>query len=378
MMIIGTPLETHRHEHRVGLTPFGVAQLVQLGHTVIIEQNAGLTAQFTDEDYVRAGAQIVFSSEEVYKRSDMVCCVGTLTTDEMDLLKPGLIICAFHHLAVMPRENVRRLMDLKTTLVGYEVIRNQLGDLPVLFPMSSLAGRMSIHLAAHYLQNSAGGRGILIGNVPGIPPATVLVLGAGTVGDAAARQAVASGAHVIVLDSRLDKLKLLSREFPGQVVTVVGGLTRLEHYTSIADVVIGAVLVPGGRTPYLVTEEMVKAMKTGSVIIDVAIDQGGCVETSRPTTLDNPTYQMHGVVHFCVPNMTANIARTGSRALANGALPYLLELAARPIDDLLWTETGLADGIYLYKGELVNEDVAGALGISSTPLGELLGEEAGS
>ncbi len=371
-MIIGVPKETHRHEHRVGLTPFAVARLTEEGHSIFVEKEAGLAAHFSDRDFANAGAKIVYSAEEAYQRADLVCRVGLLTADELPLLKPGSVIAAFHHLAVAPKALVDRLMALETTLIGYEIIRDRNGDLPVLFPFSEMAGQMAVHIAAHYLQNGAGGRGILLGNVPGVPPPTVLILGAGTVGRVSARQALALGAHVIMLDTDISKLRAVNRTFNGRVVTVVGGLDRLEKYTSIADVLIGAILIPGGRPPLLVTESMVKAMKPGSVIIDVSIDQGGCVETSRPTGLEAPTFTAHGVVHYCVPNMTANIARTASRALASAALPYLIELTGRGVNQALRDDPGLAEGVYLYRGKMVQEVVGATLGISTASLPVLL------
>jgi alanine dehydrogenase len=371
-MIIGVPREIHSHEHRVGLTPSAAARLIRQGQTVFVEKEAGLTAHFSDRDYQKAGAQIVYDTEEVYKRADIVCRVSMLQPQELDLLKPGTILCGFLHLAVATRETVTRLMDLNATLIGYEIIRDLQGKLPVLVPFSEMAGQMVVHIAAHYLQNEVGGRGVLIGNVTGVPPATILVLGAGTVGSNAARLALASGAHVIVFDADLAKLRTLNRELGHQVATVVGGLDHLERYTSIADVVIGAVLIPGFRAPFVFSEEMVKAMKPGSVIIDVSIDQGGCVETSRPTTLDRPTFVVHNVVHYCVPNMTANIARTASRALANAAMPYLDELACRGLETVLRDDRGLAAGVYMYKGKMVKEGVGATLDLPAAPLERLL------
>jgi len=372
-MVIGTPRETHRHEHRVGLTPFGVGRLARLGHTVLVEKDAGLTARFTDQDFERAGAQIVYGSEEVYGRSDVVCRVGQLSPDEIGFLKPGSAICGFHHLAVMSGADVKRLMDLEATLIGYEVIRDEAGDLPVLIPMSEMAGQMAINVAAHLLQNESGGRGILMGSVPGVPPPTVLILGAGAVGRAAARHALAAGAHVIVLDAELRKLRLVTREFSGQAVTVVAAVERLGRYTAIADVVVGGVLIPGARAPFVVTETMVRTMKPGSVIVDVSIDQGGCVETSRPTTLLDPTFVVHDVVHYCVPNMTANVARTASRALATAAMPYVMPLAEQGVDDALRADRGLAAGVYLYRGKMVNAPVGETLGIGVSDLAAELG-----
>jgi alanine dehydrogenase len=371
-MIIGVPKEIHRHEHRVGLTPFAAARLIQEGHTVQVEKGAGLTAHFSDRDYEVAGAQIVYDTEEVYKRADLISRVSVISPKELELLKPGAIICGFLHLAVVSKEIAARLMDLQATLIGYEIIRDDKGRLPVLVPFSEMAGQMSVHIAAHYLQNEVGGRGVLIGNVTGVPPATVVVLGAGTVGSTAARQALATGAHVIIIDENLGKLRALNREFSGHAVTIMGGLDKLEKYTSITDVLIGSVLIPGARAPFLVTEEMVKTMKPGSVIIDVSIDQGGCVETSRPTTLDRPTFVVHDIVHYCVPNMTANIARTSSRALSNAAFSYILELSGHGLEGALRTNPGLAAGVYMYRGKMVNEEAGATLGVPATPLHHLM------
>jgi alanine dehydrogenase len=375
-MQIGVPRESHRLEHRVGLTPHAVARLTREGHTVFVEKAAGLAARFSDREYEAAGAGIVYSGEEAYKRADIVCRVGVLSAEESDLLKPGLIICAFHHLAVTPREQVERLMRLGTTIIGYEIIRDRHGDRPILAAMSEMAGQMAVHIAAHHLQNEAGGRGILLGNVPGVAPPTVLILGAGSAGRSAARQALATGAHVIVVDEDLVKLRALSREFAGQVVTAVAGMAQLERFTAIADVLIGAVLIPGAHSPILVTERMVSGMKPGSVIVDLSIDQGGCVETSRPTTLDSPTFVVHDVVHYCVPNMTANIARTASRALANAVLPTLRDLLSKGLDGALRDDPGLAAGVYLYRGRMVNEEAGATLGIPSAPLDPLIRGEA--
>ena len=373
-MLIGVPREIHQHEHRVGLTPFGVSRLVQQGHTVYVEHRSGEAAHFTDRHYEKAGAQLVYNPEEAYKRADLVCRVGVLAPEEIHLLRSEQVICGFHHLAVAPREHVERLIEMKATLIGYEIIRDADGDLPVLHPFSEMAGQTAVHLAAHYLQIEPGGRGVVMGNVPGVPPPTVLILGAGTVGRTAARLALANGAHVIVLDADVRKLRTVNDELGPQVVTVMATLERLARYTRIADVVIGAVLIPGERAPFLVTEPMVRAMKPGSVIIDVSIDQGGCVETSRPTTPDQPTFVVHDVVHFCVPNMTANVARTASRALANAALPLIVELAGRGLDPALRENPGLAEGVFLYRGKLVSRRVGEAFGIPTTTLQEAMSE----
>lgn len=375
-MIIGVPREIHRLEHRVGLTPFAVSQLTAEGHTVYVEKGAGLKAHFTDRDFEEAGAHIVYGPEEPYHRSDMVCRVSRPSTSELDLLKPGGVIMAFHHIAVLPRENVDRFMELGVTLIGYELIKDNTGDFPVLNPFSEMAGQMAIPLASHYLQAEKGGRGILIGNVPGVPPATVLIIGAGTVGTAAARSALGDGAHVLVVDEDMGQLRALSRELIGRVVTAMATEERLARYSEIADVVIGAVLDPGERAPSLITEEMVRRMKPGSVILDISIDQGGCVETSRPTTLDQPTFMQHGVVHYCVPNMTANVPRTGSRVLTNAALPYVKALAEQGVVGALQADPSLAGAVYLYEGTMVRMRLGRDLGLDPAPLPDVLDGEA--
>lgn len=374
-MVVGVPKETTRHEHRVGLNPFGIARLTDCGHEVYVERGAGKAAHFSDEDYTDAGARIVYDAEEIYKRADLVCRFGALTPEEIPLLREDSVICSFHHLAVAPREIVQALMERKATLIGYEIIRGTDGDLPALLPLSELAGQMAVDTAAGLLRFEAGGRGILLGSAPGLPPATVVILGAGAVGTAAARHAVVRGAHVILIDTDIHKLRRAGRELGNQVITAVGGMARLERYTAIADVLIGAVLIPGARSPLLVTEGMVRAMKPGSVIIDVSIDQGGCIETSRPTTLDEPTFRTHNVVHYCVPNMTSDIPRTASRAMSDGALPFILEIAERGIREALLADPGLAGGTYLYKGKMVNARAGEALGFSSVSLADLLNKE---
>lgn len=372
-MVIGVPRETHHDEHRVGLTPFLVKRLTEQGASILVERDAGQSARFVDKDYERSGAQIVYSAEEIYRRSDVVCRIGALTDEEISFLEPGRTVCAFHHLAVASRERAERLMKLRTTLIGYEIIRDENGNLPVLFPMSEMAGQLAIHLAAHYLQNECGGRGILLGHMPGVPPPTVLVLGAGTAGTVAARQAQKNGCHVIVIDADLERLRRLDREVGAGVVTVVAGTDRLEKFTALADVLIGAVLIPGERAPFLVTESMVESMKSGSVIIDLSIDQGGCVATSRPTSLRDPVFLRSGVLHYCVPNMTANIARTASRAVAGALLPYLEPIAAKGVIPALRSNQGLAKGAYMISGHMVHARVAQTLGVPVMPLSEALG-----
>jgi len=371
-MIVGIPKESHRHEHRVGLTPYAVRWLTGTGREVVVERGAGVAARFTDREFEEAGARIVYSSEEAYRRADVVCRVGPLSPDELDLLDQGTTICAFHHLSVAPRTTIDRLREREISAIGYELIEDPPGHRPLLVPFSEMAGQMAVYVAAHHLENLAGGRGILLGAVPGIAPPTVLILGAGTVGRTAARRALAIGAHVIVLDEDLEKLRKLNRELSGNLVTQLAAPDRLAQYTAIADVVIGAVLIPGARAPFLVTEDMVRRMRAGSVIVDISIDQGGCIETSRPTTPDHPTFVVHDVVHYCVPNMTANVARTASRALADSVRIHLRALFEFGLDEALEREPGLASGVYLYRGTPVHEALATAIGVPATPLADLL------
>lgn len=367
-MWIGVPKETRRHEHRVGLSPSAVARLAERGHDIVIEQGAGAGAHFPDAAYEAAGARIVYRPEEVFGRAELVCRIGPMADEELEWLRPRAIVCGFQHLVVGRRSTVERLLELEATVVAWEMVTDADGSLPVLVPFSEMAGRMAVHLAAQLLQTEEGGRGILLGNVPGVPPPTVLILGAGTAGRAAAAQAVSAGAHVIVFDADPRQIRRTHEALGGQVHTAQTGLDRLERLTAITDVVIGAVLVPGARTPWVLTEEMVRGMRKGSVIVDLSIDQGGCVATSRPTDLASPTYEVEGVVHHCVPNLTANVPRTASRAFANAAMPYLTALTSEGLASAIRTESGLAAGVCLHRGRVVSEPVAGALGLDWTPL----------
>ncbi|MFC1529189.1 alanine dehydrogenase [Gemmatimonadota bacterium] len=371
-MDIGIPKEFNRHEHRVGLTPRAVSHLTENGHSVIVERSAGDAAFFEDGRYEAAGAQIVYHPEEVYKRADVVCKVGSILTENLDLLKKGSIICAFQHLAVYPKEKIERLMELKATVIGYEIVRDVEGRIPVKTPFSEMAGQMAVHLAAHYLQTEEGGRGILMGSVPGVPPPTVLVLGGGTVGRTAAGVAHQNGAHVVVLDIDMEQLREINNMFRGQVVTALSTRDNLRYFTQIADVMIGAVLVPGERPEKIVTEQMVMKMRSGSVIVDLAIDQGGCIETSRPTSIDDPTYNVHGVVHYCVPNLTSNMARTASRALADAALPYVSTIADLGLKTAVCEDPGIGAGTYLYQGKMVHEVTGEAFDIPASPIEDCL------
>jgi len=372
-MNIGVPLETHGQEHRVGLNPHGVDRLQRHGFDVFVQHGAGADSHFTDEDFTDAGAIIVFSAEEAYQRGEIVCRISALSEDEVDYIRPGSTICGFHHLAVRPKKMVEALAEKEVTMLGWEIVENDIGRRPILTTFSEIAGHLAVHTAAYLLEFDQGGRGIVLGMMPGITPATVVVLGAGTLGRTAANLLSGLGAQVIVLDRELARLRELSEMTSGRIITAVASHRDVSRFTAIADVVIGAVLVPGGRAPFIVTEKMVKNMKEGSVILDLSIDQGGCVETSRPTHPMSPTYKVHGVTHYCVPNMTANVPRDASRALTLSAIPYVLEMASEGPDAALRADPGLAKGLYMYRGRIVNEQAATALDLPYTPLESVLG-----
>lgn len=371
-MIIGVPKDRLPHENRVGLTPLGVSRLTGAGHEVYVEHDAGAGGRFSDEDYRAAGGRIAYEPDEVTMRPDLICRVGSMTLEEARRLRPGVTVAGFLHLAVAPVELVRELEARKVSVIGYEIVEDHHGHRPVLTALSEIAGQMAVHLAAHLLLSESGGRGIILGGGPGIPPATVVILGAGTVGRTAAGLALACGAHVVLLDAEVERLRDALAHLPTGTVTAVGSPAQVASFTSVADVLIGAVLIPGGRAPYLVTSEMVRKMRPGSIILDLSIDQGGCVETSRPTTVDRPTFKVGEVTHYCVPNMTANVPRTASRALALAALPYLTCIAEHGVEGALQGDAGLARGVYMYQGRMVNEPASRALGLEATPLEDLL------
>jgi alanine dehydrogenase len=371
-MIIGVPREKHGNEHRVGLSPFAVSRLCGLGHAVLVEQGAGAHAHFRDADYQNAGARIVYSGEEVLRRSDVVCAVERLKADEAEMVQRGAVVCGFQHLAVAATNFIKTLAEREVTCIGYELVEGEDGELPIRLPFSEMAGHMVLQVAARYLSIDEGGRGILLGSIPTVAPPTVLILGAGAAGHAAARHAVTAGAHTIVIDHDVAKLRYVHEETGGRAVTIVADSERLEKYTAIADIVIGAVHIPGGRAPFLVSRAMVRGMKPGSVIVDLSIDQGGCVETSRPTTLADPVFVAEGVTHYCVPNMTAGVARTASRALASAVLPYLVEIVELGLESALRRDRGLARGACIIRGQVVHPRIAAALGVEPASLDTLL------
>jgi alanine dehydrogenase len=356
-MIIGVPKETKTDEYRVGLLPVGAHLLSSDGHTVLIEQEAGLGSGFTDQQYSAAGAKIVQSAEEIYASAEMIVKVKEPQPDEIAALREKQAVFCYFHFAAS-RELTVACLEAGITAVAYETLRDAQGGLPLLTPMSEVAGKMSVHEGAKYLERPMMGRGILLGGVPGVAPANVLILGGGVVGTNAARIAAGMGANVTIMDINLDRLRYLDEIMPANVTTIYSDPHAVENYAVHADLVIGAVLIPGGRAPVLIERPLLKKMKTGSVIVDVCIDQGGCIETSRPTTHHEPTYVVDGVVHYCVTNIPGAVSRTSSQALCNATLPYVRQLASLGADAFAAVEAGHAAAVNLRDHRLVNDAVS--------------------
>jgi alanine dehydrogenase len=368
-MHIGVPRERHVDEHRVGLTPAGVELLTAAGHVCSVESDAGRGAGFSSVDYERAGGRIVYSPEEAHGRADLVFRVGPVTEDEAAWLQPGAIIAGFLHLAARGRAVVEALLAKRITAIAYETIQHD-GALPVLTPLSQVAGRMVPQVAARLLQNDHGGKGILLGGVPGVPPAEVVIIGGGTLGAAAAHSFLGIGATVYLLDRDLSRLQHIDEACAGgrRPIMMVSHPFNIRKAVRFADVLVGAVLVPGTRTPIVVTREMVASMKPRSVILDIAIDQGGCVETSRPTTHRDPTFVEEGMIHYCVPNMTSVVARTATHAFNNAMWPFMWEVARAGLNDALASMPALKQGIATHGGHVVNAALAAHLGVHEVTL----------
>lgn len=371
-MLIGTPKEIKVHEYRVGLTPAGVKELRAHGHQVLIQSSAGIGIGLSDEAYRNAGAEIVDTAQEVFARAEMIIKVKEPQPIECRMLRPGQVLFTYLHLAPDP-EQTRALIDSGCVAIAYETVTDARGGLPLLAPMSEVAGRMSIQAGAHAMEKAQGGNGVLLGGVPGVAPADVLVIGGGVVGYNAARIAVGMGAHVTILDRSLPRLNYLDSLFDGRLNTIYSTVDALEHYTAHADLVIGAVLVPGAAAPKLVTRRHLRAMKPGAVVVDVAIDQGGCFETSRPTTHQNPTYVEEGVVHYCVANMPGGVARTSTFALTNATMPFAVALADKGYRKALLDDPHLLAGLNVHAGRLTYQAVAEALALPYQPALEALG-----
>jgi len=360
-MKIGVPKEIKNHEYRVGLTPSSARELISHGHQVLVETNAGAAIGFDDAEYQAAGAEIADKPETVFAKADMIVKVKEPQPNECRMLREGQILFTYLHLAPDP-EQARLLMESGASCIAYETVTDNNGGLPLLAPMSEVAGRLSIQAAAHHLEKARGGSGVLLGGVPGVEPAKVVVIGGGVVGINAAQMAVGMGADVTILDKSLNRLRELSEIFGSRLKTVYSTVDSISKLAETADVIIGGVLIPGAAAPKLITKEHLKTMKTGSVIVDVAIDQGGCFETSKATTHDNPSFVVDGVVHYCVANMPGAVARTSTQALNNATLPFAINLANKGLKQALADDAHLANGLNVYQGEITNGPVAEALG----------------
>jgi alanine dehydrogenase len=357
-MIIGIPKEIKDNENRVAITPAGVSVLAKAGHVVYIETNAGAGSGISDDEYTKAGAVIKNKAAEVFKAAEMIIKVKEPEGPELDLLQENQILFTYLHLAPVP-QLTRKLQQKKIKAVAYETVELASGSLPLLTPMSEVAGRMAIQIGANCLEKHNGGSGVLLGGVPGVDPGYVVILGGGVVGTQAARIAVGLGASVVIIARNIERMRQLDEIFNGRVKTIMSNEYNISKEVRRADLLVGAVLVHGGRTPILVTEEMVKSMKPGSVIVDVAIDQGGCIETcDHPTTHSNPTYVRHGVTHYAVANMPGAVARTSTFALTNATLSYALEMANKGFEQAVLDNPALYKGVNLYRGEVVHPGVA--------------------
>ncbi len=369
-MIIGIPKEIKDHETRVALTPAGVKELKAAGHVVLVEQHAGELSAFPDDDYQLAGAEIVGAAADVWAHAEMVVKVKEPTEKEYIHFRPSLTLFTYLHLAPLPGLT-ECLMEREVTGIAYETVRDGTGTLPLLTPMSEVAGRMSVQVGAAYLEKGKGGRGLLLGGIPGVPPAEVCIVGGGIVGTNAAKIALGMGAKVTMVDRNLHRLRELDDIFAGRVFTLASNLHNVTEAVHAADLVIGGVLIPGAAAPKIVTADMVRGMKKGAVIVDVAIDQGGCIETARPTTHSNPSYEVEGVVHYCVTNMPAAVPNTSTLGLTNATFPYVLRLAGG-VKQALLADEGLAEGVNTYAGALACEPVAISQGKPWRPIQQLL------
>jgi alanine dehydrogenase len=368
---VGCPSEIKNHEYRVGLTPSGARELVAHGHGLVMQAGAGAAAGFADEAYAVAGAEIVSDAASVFAVADLIVKVKEPQPIEISMLRPGQVLFTYLHLAPDPTQ-AEGLLRSGATAIAYETVRDRVGRLPLLAPMSEVAGRMSVQVGAHALERAQGGAGILLGGVPGVSPAKVTVLGGGVSGTNAARMASGLGARVTVLDRSLDRLRELDERFGDRFSGAVATTDAIEAHVFDSDLVIGAVLVPGAAAPRLITRAMLSCMRRGSVLVDISIDQGGCFETSRPTTHQDPIYTVDGIVHYCVANMPGAVARTSTQALTNATLPYVLALADKGWVEALRADAGLQGGLNIHAGEITHNAVAEALGLRYLPVEKVL------
>jgi alanine dehydrogenase len=373
-LLVGVPTEIKDDEFRVAMTPDGVREARAYGLSVLVESGAGEGSRISDDAYRTAGAEVIASAAEVWERADLVCKVKEPQEAEFALMRAGQTLFTYLHLAAYPGV-AEELLARGVTGVAYETVQNDRGALPLLAPMSEVAGRMAVQVGAHLLERPCGGRGVLMGGVPGVRPANVVVLGAGNVGWNAAWLAAGLEAEVQLFDRDLDRLRFVDQIHRGRITTLASNRGAVERAVGEADLVIGAVLVAGGRAPTIVTEDMVRSMKAGAVIVDIAIDQGGCVQTSRETTHHAPTYEAHGVVHYAVGNMPGAVPQTSTYALTNATLPYLVELATLGTAAAARSDNDLAGGFNTVAGAVTNEAVAEALGRPYRSLAEVLGSE---
>jgi alanine dehydrogenase len=371
-MIIGVPKEIKDNEARVGVTPAGVKALTEAGHTVLVETQAGAQSGFPDAEYQNAGAEMVGEAGHVWGKSDTVVKVKEPVESEYVYFREGLVLFTYLHLAPVP-DLTDKLLESKVIGIAYETVRDRQGTLPLLTPMSEVAGRMSVQVGANYLEKERGGRGILLGGVPGVPPAHVCIVGGGVVGTNAAKVALGFGAKVTLVDVNLNRLRELDDIFGGRLSTLASNSYNVAQATKEADLVIGGVLIPGATAPKIVTKAMVAQMKKGAVIVDVAIDQGGCVETARPTSHSNPSYQVDGVVHYCVTNMPGAVPHTSTLALTNSTFPYLLRIANLGAQEALRKDAGLAEGLNTWLGKLTYRGVAESQQRPWTPAAGVIG-----
>jgi alanine dehydrogenase len=370
-MKIGVPKEIKNHEYRVGLTPISVHELSKVGHSIIIETNAGIGVGFSDQDYIKAGAEIRQTAQEIFVEADMIVKVKEPQPEECRLLREGQILFTFLHLAPDP-EQAQGLINSGCIAIAYETVTDNFGGLPILAPMSEVAGRLAPQAGAAHLEKGKGGAGILLGGVPGVAPGKVVILGGGVVGANAAKIATGMGAHVTIFDKNPKRLEQLDWMFQGRVDVLYSTTDLIEQYVATADLVIGAVLVIGAAAPKLVTSGMVKQMRPGSVMVDVAIDQGGCFETSKPTTHTQPTYVVNDVIHYCVTNMPGAVARTSTLALNNATLPFVLALANKGYRQAMLDDPHLRNGLNVYCGKITYEAVARDLQLNYTPASQVL------
>ncbi len=369
-MIIGVPKEVKDHETRVGITPAGVKALTEAGHKVLVEQNAGALSSFPDDDYQAVGAEIVGEAYNVWRLAEMVGQVKAPTKHEYYHFREGLTLFTYLHLAPL-FELTDALLERKVTGIAYETVRDRFGALPLLTPMSEVAGRLSVQVGATYLGKDHGGRGVLLGGVPGVLPGNVCIIGGGIVGTNAAKMALGLGARVTLVDLNLNRLRELDDIFGGRVFTLASNSYNVEKAVCEADLVIGGVLIPGHAAPKIVTRAMVSRMKKGAVVVDVAIDQGGCIETAHPTTHSAPSYEVDGVVHYCVTNMPAAVPNTSTLALTNATFPYVLKLAGMGAKAAIANDAGIAEGVNTFGGKLTYKAVAESQNRAFTPVDSL-------